>query len=240
MSGFFDTFLLAAVIIVALLTAFDWLVGPDARKRMREAVGDFWTALQYSTIDSLFVAIVVQGAQFLKRIYGDGRVSVRLVLAAALTNMFLPVLLIAAVYPRTIPLFVAPEMLPFLLMGLTFVALLGWLPFKWMMRALLERTNDSMTWFETLKLLLWLSMRVVVYSLMFPWTLVALWALFIWFAPADITATTWVITAVVTILLGWRAVANDIRSVRRELSTGANIHSIVAFVTGRVIIRFVQ
>ena len=55
LASFFDGFLFNVAAIAAVLTAFDWLVGENGRKKLRERVGDFWTRLQYHSLDELYV-----------------------------------------------------------------------------------------------------------------------------------------------------------------------------------------
>jgi hypothetical protein len=45
LSHFFDSFFLCTALVVAILTAADWLIGPRLRERARQKVGDFWTSL---------------------------------------------------------------------------------------------------------------------------------------------------------------------------------------------------
>jgi hypothetical protein len=71
LAGFLDGFLFNVAVIVAVLTAFDWLIGENGRKKLRERVGDFWTALQYHSLDELYVSALQKFRLKIIRVYGE-------------------------------------------------------------------------------------------------------------------------------------------------------------------------
>ena len=71
LKGVFDGFFLNVAAIAAVLTAFDWLVGESGRKKLRERVGDFWTKLQYQSLDELYVGALQILQLQLSYVYGE-------------------------------------------------------------------------------------------------------------------------------------------------------------------------
>ncbi len=84
LKGVFDGFFLNVAAIAAVLTAFDWLVGESGRKKLRERVGDFWTKLQYQSLDELYVGALQILRLRLSYVYGEKNLSARFILIGSL------------------------------------------------------------------------------------------------------------------------------------------------------------
>ena len=96
-TGFIDWFFLTVAVIVAVLTAVDWLVGENGRKKLRERVGDFWTTLQYHSLDELYVSALQKLRLKLIRFYGEKVLSARFILVAFAANVLWVAVSIVAV-----------------------------------------------------------------------------------------------------------------------------------------------
>jgi hypothetical protein len=102
LSGFLDGFLLNVAAIVATITAFDWLVGENGRRRLREYVGDFWTTLQYKSLDELYIIALQKLRTKIIRIYGDRVFSTRFILVAFVVNLLwlIPIIVLNALWTK--------------------------------------------------------------------------------------------------------------------------------------------
>jgi len=97
LSGFFDRFLFNVVVVAGVLTAFDWLVGENGRRKLRERAGDFWTTLQYHSLDELYVSALQKLRLKLIRVYGGKVLSARFILVAFAANVLWVAVSIVAV-----------------------------------------------------------------------------------------------------------------------------------------------
>jgi hypothetical protein len=183
MLGFLDGFLLSVVAIVGALTAFDWLVGENGRKKLRERVGDFWTTLQYQSLDELYVGALQKLRLRLNHVYGEKVLSARFILIAFAANVLWVVVSSVGVLGWTdlgqelaqnaasIPV---ATYIGIALTTLVFSLLIGWYPIANFLRVIQRFSSAASFW-------------RVVYSLLF-----ILWNAFLFF-----------IVATVIIFLAW-------------------------------------
>lgn len=177
LSGFFDKFLFNVAAIAAVLTAFDWLVGEDGRKKLRERVGDFWTALQYQSLDELYVTALQRLKAKLAGVYGEKVLSARFILAAFAANVLWVALSIVALLLWTDlgEVIASAPSVTYIGIGLTmlvFSLALGWYPianFFWVVRRLSSGTSVGRVFYLPLFVLsnavLFLIVAVVIVQL---------------------------------------------------------------------------
>jgi hypothetical protein len=135
-AGFVDGFLLSVGAIAAVLTGFDWLVGENGRKKLRERVGDFWTRLQYQSLDELYVGALQKLRLRLNRVYGERVLSARFILIALAANVLWVLVCSVAVWGWTslgeelqkAPSIPAETYIGLALTALVFSLLIGWYP----------------------------------------------------------------------------------------------------------------
>jgi hypothetical protein len=135
LAGFFDGFLLGVTIIVGLLMSFDWLVGENGRRKLRERVGDFWTRLQYQSLDELYVSAFQKLSLRLKRIYGEKVLSARFILIAFAANVLWVVVFGVGLWrwvregvAQVAPSIPSETYIGLALTALVFSLLIGWYP----------------------------------------------------------------------------------------------------------------
>lgn len=137
MAGFFDPFFVVVAIIVAALSAIDWLLGRVGRERMKKRVKAFWRTLQHSNLDDLTISALNPVRRLLNKIYGT-RVGWRLITAAFISNWLLVEVLAIAILGEPIISLIARRedevsLLPESL--LITVAAIGWIPYRWLIVA---------------------------------------------------------------------------------------------------------
>jgi hypothetical protein len=180
MAGIFDGFFAGTAVVVAILTAADWLIGPSLRDRLREKVGDFWTALQYRKLDDLFVSNLVPLKRLVLRIYGTAPTSLRLILASLLTNVLAIAVVLLVLFRSNLSLlasaFTDNLAAPIVSIVLVTVALTGWLPFKWLARAFDSVVKEGATWPDILSAFGRLAGRLLAFSLAYVAVLLGLFA----------------------------------------------------------------
>jgi hypothetical protein len=183
LAGFFDGFLFNVAAIAAVLTAFDWLVGENGRKKLRERVGDFWTTLQYQSLDELYVSALQKLRLKLNRVYGEKVLSARFILVAFAANVLWVAVSSVAVWGWTAfgqelvqiaPSIPVETYIGIALTMLIFSLLIGWYPIANFFRVVQQFSSGASFW-------------RVFYSPLF-----VLWNAFLFF-----------IVAAVIILLAW-------------------------------------
>lgn len=153
LTGFFDRFLFSAAVIASVLTAFDWLVGEDGRKRLRERVGDFWTSLQYQSLDVLYITELQRLKAKLVIVYGDTVLSARFILVAFAVNVLWVLLSTIGILAWTelgkelVQISASVPVVTYVFIVLTMLAIslaLGWYPIAdsfWVIRRLASGAN---------------------------------------------------------------------------------------------------
>ena len=177
LAGFFDVFLFNVAAIAAVLTAFDWLVGENGRKKLRERVGDFWTTLQYQSLDELYVSALQKFRLRLNRVYGEIILSARFILIAFVANVLWVAMSSIAVLGWTAlgqelvqiaPSIPVETYIGIALTMLVFSLLIGWYPIANFFRVVQRFSSGASSW-------------LVLYSLLF-----VLWNAFLFFIVADV------------------------------------------------------
>lgn len=79
-SGFFNGIFFLAAAIAAGCAFADWALSKEQKRSIKEAVGDYWTALQYETLNSLFRAAWRRAGSQLLRLIGPHPLSLRRVI----------------------------------------------------------------------------------------------------------------------------------------------------------------
>ena len=155
LAGFFDGFLLNVAVIAGVLTAFDWLVGENGRKKLRERVGDFWTALQYHSLDELYVSALQKLRLKLIRVYGEKVLSARFILVAFAANVLWVAVSIVAVLGWTAlgqelvqisPSLPIETYIGIALAVLVFSLLIGWYPIANFFRVVQRFSSGASFW----------------------------------------------------------------------------------------------
>jgi hypothetical protein len=161
MAGFFDSFFVGTAVLVAILTATDWLIGPKLREKLREKVGDFWTILQYTTLDAIFVSSLSPVARFATVIYGCG--ARRLFIASFMTNAIIifPMFLFAL---RS-GIFEGAYANRVMLVAALSVAAIGWLPWSFLAETLKGICQKRPRWYEILVAFARVVGRALMFSL---------------------------------------------------------------------------
>jgi hypothetical protein len=152
-SGFADGFLAYVAIIVAIITAFDWLVGEDGRRRLKEYVGDFWTTLQYHSFEELYAGALQHAKTKIANLYGEKVLSSRfLVTAFAINFLWVSVSVVAMLFwtpfgkelIALLPPLTAGTYVGLAITMVVFVFAIGWYPmasFFWLARRLASGTS---------------------------------------------------------------------------------------------------
>jgi hypothetical protein len=102
MSDFFDFFFVLVAIFVASLTVLDWFLGPGRREQLKQRVGDFWTTLQYQSIDQIYLSWLISFRSILRRLYGSTLIPVRLIIISFATNILLAFALLSGKHPLAV------------------------------------------------------------------------------------------------------------------------------------------
>lgn len=101
MARFFDTFFIVTALLVAALTAADWLIGKEGRFHIRQRVGDFWTAIQYHSVDELFLRFCYRISLAISRLFGPRPLSLRFFVVSSVLNLVLLIAVVALIASLT-------------------------------------------------------------------------------------------------------------------------------------------
>ena len=87
--GFFNGVFFLAAAIAAGCSLADWALSKEQKRSIKEAVGDYWTALQYETLDALFRAAWHRAVARLSWLIGPRPLSPRRLLVPPLLHLAL-------------------------------------------------------------------------------------------------------------------------------------------------------
>jgi hypothetical protein len=192
LKGVFDGFFLNVAAIVAVLSAFDWLVGESGRKKLRERVGDFWTKLQYRSLDELYVGALQILRLRLSYVYGEKILSARFILIAFAANVLWVAVTCIAVWGTTSLGRQLKEVFPsvpaqtYIGIGLTTLVLsllVGWYPIANFFRVV-NRLSGASVW-RALYALLFILWNAFLFIIVAAIILMLSWMVFLSIAIGD-------------------------------------------------------